>query len=93
MTEDCPDDSELWPFAAGETVDEELTAHVTLCERCSRKVQALQTEFESIRGAALSAKAERPNRPCSSTKLGITRSCHFWHTEDRPTSIELGIHG
>jgi serine/threonine protein kinase len=51
MTEDCPDDSELWPLAAGEAVDEELTAHVNLCERCSRQVQALQTEFESIRGA------------------------------------------
>lgn len=51
MTDDCPEDSELWPLATGETVDEALSSHVDLCKRCTQQVQALQAEFESIRGA------------------------------------------
>lgn len=51
MIDDCPGDSELWPLATGEPVDDSLNSHVALCNRCSQRVQALRAELHSLRAA------------------------------------------
>lgn len=51
MTDDCPGDSELWPLATGEPVEDSLKSHVALCDRCSQRVQALRAELQSLRAA------------------------------------------
>jgi predicted Ser/Thr protein kinase len=48
-TTSCPDDRELLPAALGQTVPEDLRAHLDTCPECTRRVARMRVEVRALR--------------------------------------------
>lgn len=64
----CPNDEDLIPLLAGETVDESIPSHLEKCSSCRRRLEMFRSDLDALRSVSLSvppfaAASSRPPRP------------------------------